>query len=78
MSAFHRTYVGLTLRYRLAANWWQTDGVVGSFDWGTLPYWTPSHAAVKETAEPVVDGTKPNSGNERSLLGPKFESNPRS
>ena len=43
-----------------------------------LPYWIPSHAAVKETAEPVVDGTKSNSGNERSHLGPKSELNIRS
>jgi hypothetical protein len=78
LSALPRTYVRLTLRYRLSTNWCQTDGVVGSFDWGTMPYWKPSHGAVKETAEPVVDRTNPNSGNERSPLSPNFESNPRS
>jgi len=51
---------------------------VGELAWSTSLSWIPVHASAIETTELAVDGTNPNSGNEQSLVGPKFESNPKS
>ena len=77
-SALSWIYVGLTVGILVGGAGLDRGGDVGSFERDPLQNSIPSLSAVQQSAGRGVSGWEAASGNEKSLLGPNSEPNPRS